>query len=97
MGRVKLLDPTGVVPDTDAVTVAPLASLHGRRLGFRVDWPNFDVFCDELERLLHEAYELPAITQHHPSKRSTAARTQGDREMRDFAEGVDAAIVGLAA
>ena len=97
MAKIELLDPTGVIPQTEGSVVHKLDTMDGKRIGFRVDWKNFDVFCDETDRLLRDDYEVMDVRHYHPKGRTTAAEKEGTEEVKEFAAGVDAVAVGLAA
>ncbi len=97
MAKIELLDPTGVIPDAAGSKVATLDTLHGKKIGFRVDWPNFDLFCNEADRHLREAYELRDVVHYHPSQRTGATKEATAKEIKEFAGQVDAMVVGLAA
>ena len=97
MAKIELLDPTGVIPETERTEVSKLDTLHGKRIGFRVDWRNFDVFCDEADLHLREAYELQDVTHYYPKSRTTATEKEGTKALKEFAGTVDAMAVGLAA
>ncbi len=95
MAKIELLDPTGVMPKLDKTDTPTLDTIDGKRIGFRVDWANFDVFCDEVDAHLKENYEPLEVKHYYPSGRSQT--DSGAQELADFVESVDAVAVGLAA
>ena len=97
MAKIELLDPTGVIPETKGAEAPRLDTMDGKRIGFRVDWRNYDVFCDEADRHLREAYELQDVTHYYPKSRTTATEKEGTKALKEFAGTVDAMAVGLAA
>ena len=97
MTKIELLDPMGVIPETEEVALHTLDTMHGKRIGFRVDWANFDIFCDEADRSLRENFELQDVRHYHPASRTESTKEAGDQELKAFASEVDAMVVGLAA
>ncbi len=97
MPKIELLDPTGVIPEAAGARLATLDTMHGKRIGFREDWPNFDVFCEEADRHLRNSFELRDVVHYRPASRNSATKDAGTREMQEFARKVDAVVVGLAA
>ena len=99
MSQVELLSP--VPPTVAAVTaraVPPPESLAGRRIGFRMEWDNFKVFCDRLwERIEPEGEVLRSDWETSFARAGDEAVRLRARELERFAAGVDAAIVGIAA
>ncbi len=97
MAKIEILDPTGVIPESEAVDLPTLDTMHGKRIGFRVDWANFDVFCDEADKHLRDSFELQDVRHYHPAGKSEATKEAGSEELKAFAGTVDAMVVGLAA
>ena len=97
MARIEILDPTGVIPEAKGLKTATLDTLHGKKIGFRVDWANYDIFCDEADKQLRANFELRDVVHYHPKTRTSATQKEGTEEMKKFASEVDAVVVGLAA
>lgn len=82
----------------------PIPDLVGRNLGFRIEWANYEIFVEELERRLAAVGEV-ASSRHWEwmqdkrilERSSPEAREKRRQELAEFTEGLDAAIVGLAA
>jgi hypothetical protein len=82
----------------------PLRTLKGRVLGFRVEWSNFEVFVDHIEQDLRRSGEIAAFKRWDliMDKRVLGRANDEDKirrqqEFEEFAAGLDAAVVGLAA
>ena len=80
------------------------ASIEGSRVGFRVQWPSFDVFMHELEPILREKHGVRDVSWWNlqgnlqEEVRGRAADPEGYARQADrFAEQSDWAILGLAA
>lgn len=82
----------------------PVPDLVGRHIGFRIEWANYEIFVEQLERKLAGAGEI-ASTRHWEwmqdkrilERSSPEAQAQRRLELAEFTEGLDVAIVGLAA
>ncbi|MBI4307782.1 MAG: hypothetical protein HY684_03140 [Chloroflexi bacterium] len=99
---IDILDPVAEPPKRSNKLAPLLEDVRGKAVGFRIQWSNFDVFCQRVEELLRE--------QHQPSRvnrldllmesgvRGRAAGTAAKpQELDEFAKKSDWAIVGLAA
>jgi hypothetical protein len=104
VGRVRILSPHAA-PDGDVGSLpSRLAGLGDRTIGFRVEWSNFEIFADAIEKYLHDVDDS-VITKRWDlvmDKRVLGRASDSDKERRqqefdDFAFGLDAAVVGLAA
>ena len=96
MAKIELLDPTGVMPKLEKTDTPTLDTIDGKRIGFRVDWANFDIFCDDVDAHLKENYEPLEVKHYTPTFRSQTDDA-GAKELAEFVESVDAVVVGLAA
>lgn len=96
MAKIELLDPTGVMPTVSKTETPTLDTIDGKRIGFRVDWANFDIFCNEVDAHLKENYEPLEVKHYYPTSRSQTDAA-GAKELSDFVDSVDAVAVGLAA
>ncbi|MBM4405179.1 MAG: hypothetical protein FJ039_03220 [Chloroflexi bacterium] len=97
MGQLVILDPTGVMPEVKGIKLNKLESLHGKKVGFRVDWKNFDIWCEEVDKHIRSDFEVRDVRHYHPTSRTTATNLEDTRKLKEFASEVDAVIVGLAA
>ena len=96
MAKIELLNPTGVMPRLEKTATPTLDTIDGKRIGFRVDWANFDVFCNEVDAQLKENYEPLEVKHYYPTMRSQTD-SDGAKELENFIDSVDAVAVGLAA
>jgi hypothetical protein len=96
MPPIQILDPTVMPNEAAGTDVQQLHSLTGKVLGLRVDWPNYEHFCNRLDELIRSRIEIGDIEHFYPPKlRSATSNSQ--TVVTDFAERIDAAVVGLAA
>jgi hypothetical protein len=96
---VHVLDPAAAPDPPSRARVTPLGDLRGRRLGFRVEWANFDLLCDELEALLGAdaaARRWNLVREARLASGAIDWLPRRETELAAFAEGIDAAVVGLA-
>ena len=95
MGRALILDPTAPPAGEDAGPGPDLASLAGKTVGIRLDraWRSFQWVADEWA----EALRLRGadVRRWIAGNRVGEEGERTRRELEEFAEGVDAAIVGL--
>jgi hypothetical protein len=97
MGQLVIFDPTGVLPEVKGIQLRKLDTLHGKKIGFRVDWKNFDFWCEEVDKQIRATFEVHDVRHYHPTSRTTASNTEDTRKLKEFASEVDAVVVGLAA
>lgn len=97
MPKLEILDPTGVMPEVKGIQLHKLDTLHGKKIGFRVDWKNFDIWCEEVDKQVRTNFEVQDVKHYHPTSRTTASNTEDTRKLKEFASSVDAVVVGLAA
>ena len=95
MTRIKVLDPTAAPPDVDADPGPPAGPLAGRLVGIRFDhaWRSFEWVIDEWQRELQAAGA--EVTVWCAGNRIGDEGERTFRELDEFAEGHDIAIVGL--
>lgn len=96
MTRIVVLDPTAPAPVGDPDPGPDAGDLAGRRVGLRFDgtWRSFRWVLDEWEPVL-------ADLGAHTVRWCAAGRVGEDgertrRELEEFADGIDVAVVGLA-
>jgi hypothetical protein len=99
MANVELLSPVPPIAERTMAVVSPLPTLSGKRIGFRIEWENFDTFCDHLWQRLEADHGAAARVDWHTSfaRAGGEAEQQRAAELEWFAAGTDAAVVGLAA
>jgi hypothetical protein len=95
MGRIKVLDPTAAPPEVTPDPGPDAGSLAGRAVGIRYDsaWPSFEWVIDEWERELTAAGAV--VTTWCAGNRIGDEGDRTFRELDEFADGADIAIVGL--
>jgi hypothetical protein len=104
--RITVLSPVPELDQGHKSLAPPLPTLRDRTLGLRYEWLNFETFVDRLEgKVLSEG--RAAATRRWDlvmEKRASgyARATEEDkrrrlRELEEFASGIDAAVVGIAA
>lgn len=99
MGQVELLSPVPEVAARVTKPVQPLPTLRGKRIGFRVEWEPFRAFCDVLQERLDAVGDVggTAFWETSFQRAGDDVIEQRATELRRFAAGIDAAVVGLAA
>lgn len=96
---MSLLDP---IPPADVPhrnAVGRLGDLAGRVIGLRVEWANFALLCDAIEPQLAAAREIRRWTLVRERLLADGAvdwLPRRETELAMFADGIDAAVVGLA-
>ena len=105
--KIQILDPVGAVPAGGRPLAPLLASVSGSRVGFRVQWPSFDIFMERIGELLQDLYGVKSIDMLYTGSDGTAAgkvsirgrsdAVSWDRTYDELAGKVDWAISGLAA
>ena len=95
MQRIRVLDPTAPPPELLDDPGPPAASLAGARVGIRYDrtWQSFLHVIDEWQPRLREAGASLQPWEAKGRVGEEGERTR--RELADFVEGIDVAIVGL--
>ena len=54
--KIQILDPVGNVPVGGHKLAPLLENVGGSRVGFRVQWPSFDIFMERIGELLRDLY-----------------------------------------
>ena len=95
MARVTILDPTAPPPEVDADPGPPAGPLRGKVVGIRYDtaWPSFEwVMGEWIPRLAAAGAEVRTWCA---GNRIGAEGERTQRELAEFADAVDVALVGL--
>ena len=105
--KIEILDPVGDVPAGGRQLAPLLENVGGTRVGFRVQWPSFDIFMERVGELLKGLYGVKTIDMLYTGSDGTAAgkvsirgrsdAVSWDRTYDELAGKVDWAISGLAA
>ena len=95
-GRIRILSPVAAGPGRQRPLAARPDSLRGLRIGIRRDrtWTSFEVFTDELARLLRDRAGAGEIVFFDPGTRIGTPEDESAR-VTEFAREVEAAVVGL--
>ena len=87
--KIQILDPVGSVPAGGRKLAPLLESVGGTRVGFRVQWPSFDIFMERVGELLRDLYGVKSIDMLYTGSDGTAAgsangnwNNAGDRASR---------------
>ncbi len=106
-GTLQILDPTGVVSGGGRGLAPLINGIAGTRVGFRVQWPSFDIFMGRVDTLLRQRYGVKTIETMFTGSDGTAAgkvtiRGRSDaiswsKAYDDLAKKIDWGIFGLAA
>lgn len=96
MAQTTILSPVALGPSEARPLAARLPSLHGKRLGIRVDraWQSWRQAADELALIARRDLGVADVTVFDPETRIGRPEEESDK-VAAFARGVDAAIVGL--
>lgn len=96
MKEIEILSPVSAGPEETAALAARVDTLQGKVLGIRRDsaWHSFEVFADRLGRLARERLGVSEVVMFDPEARIGTPEQESDRVV-EFAEEVDAAVVGL--
>jgi hypothetical protein len=96
MSDLTILSPVALGPAEARPLTPRLATLRGRTLGIRVDraWQSFHVFADEVRQLALRDLGVRDVVLFDPDIRIGRPEAESAK-VRTFAEGVDAAVVGL--
>ena len=94
---------TYLVPTAETVTAKEdinqrVRSLEGLRVGFRIEWPRFELFARQVERRLREEYgvrETPEI--HGLVTQDVHVYKKRADEWKEWHDSIDVAVLGLAA
>jgi hypothetical protein len=73
-----------------------LDTLAGKTIGFRVEWPAFEVFADYVSRRFREDYGVLATPVFRTDFAASASQYETP-EWRDWRDSIDAAVLGIAA
>ena len=105
--KIQILDPVGNVPAGGHKLAALLPGVGGSRVGFRVQWPSFDIFMERIGELLRDLYGVKSIDMLYTGSDGTAAgkvsirgrsdAVSWDRTYDELAGKVDWVVSGLAA
>ena len=95
MTRIKILDPTAEPPEVDPDPGPEAGALSGKKVGIRYDtaWRSFEWVLDEWRRELADSGAQVQLWCAGNRVGDEGERTF--RELDEFAEDVDVAIVGL--
>ena len=95
MAKIKVLDPTAPPPEADEGPGPDAGSLAGRTVGIRYDrtWRSFEWVIDEWRPALEASGATVRLWCAGNRIGEEGARTF--RELDEFAEAVDVAVVGL--
>jgi len=95
MGRITVLDPTAPPPEDELGPGPDAGALAGKVVGFRHDitWRSFEWVIDEWARLLRD--EGAELVTWLAGNRIGEEGEQTAKELADFADKVDVALVGL--
>ncbi|MEK7873197.1 MAG: hypothetical protein AAB502_04990 [Chloroflexota bacterium] len=104
---IQILDPAGEVPQ-ETKRLAPLVqNVENTSVGFRVQWPSFDIFMERVKELLEERYGVKQVNYLYTGsdgcatgKRAIRGRSDAvtwGKVFDDFSAKSDWAILGLAA
>lgn len=107
MRKLQILDPAGEAPHLQNRLAPLLQGVKGTSVGFRVQWPSFDVFMERVKELLAERYGIQQVNYLYTGSDGTATGKRAIRGRSDapswgkafdeFAQKSDWAILGLAA
>lgn len=94
--RIRILSPVAAGPGEQRPLAHRPVALSGRRVGIRRDrtWHSFEVFTDELARLLRDRLGVGEVVFFDPGTRIGTPEDESAR-VSEFAREVEAAIVGL--
>jgi len=94
--QIEILSPVSLGPSESKPLNPRLATLRGRRLGIRRDhaWRSFEIFADEVGKLARERLGVAEVLMFDPESRIGTAEKESAKVV-EFAQKVDAAIVGL--
>lgn len=95
MPVIIMVDPTSPGPGRVRDIAPRLASLKGKRAGFRRQWMQFDKFVAKIEGLVKQQYEPAAVA--YASGTFTERRDDKLEKWRKFQSQVDWALLGLGA
>ncbi|MBM3346934.1 MAG: hypothetical protein FJY55_10640 [Betaproteobacteria bacterium] len=105
--KIRILDPVGALPPGGKPLAPLLDGVGGSRVGFRVQWPSFDIFMERIGELLRDLYGVKSIDMLYTGSDGTAAgkvsirgrsdAVSWDRTYDALAGKVDWAVSGLAA
>ncbi len=99
---LELVSPVAPPPDKRAKLAPPVDDLHGKSIGFRIQWNNFDLFMQHIEEKLQKDYQPRAIPRFDMIRDPILLdRAKGlpvrSGKLQKFIEESDVAILGLAA
>ena len=107
LDKIQILDPAGEVPSAKAALAPRVQGIAGTSVGFRVQWPSFDIFMERVEELLKERHGVRNVQTMYTGSDGTAAgkvtiRGRSDavswnKAYDDFARKIEWGIFGLAA
>lgn len=96
-------NPVANGPEATLQLSAAPASIQGTKVGFRVAWDSFDVFMREMATILREEYGVAEIKWWHQGDIQQQEQSRAKdaaafaQQLDEFADGIDWAIMGLAA
>jgi len=105
--RIQIMDPTGDTGGPGKKNAPLIADVKGTNVGFRVQWPSFDIFMNRMEELLVKDYGVSKTHYMFTGSDGTAAgkvtiRGRADaiswaKAYDDLAAKISWGIFGLAA
>ncbi len=105
--NIQILDPVGEVPERRKRLAPLLQNVANTSVGFRVQWPSFDIFMERVKELLAERYGVKQVNYLYTGsdgcatgKRAIRGRSDAvtwGKVFDDFASKSDWSILGLAA
>ena len=105
--NIQILDPVGEVPQLRKRLAPLVQNVENTSVGFRVQWPSFDIFMERVKELLAERYGVRQVNYLYTGsdgcatgKRAIRGRSDAvtwGKVFDDFASKSDWSILGLAA
>lgn len=71
--QIQILNPVGVPPREGRKPAPRIGSVMGSSVGFRVQWPSFDIFMARIGELLKERYDVKDVHYLYTGSDGTAA------------------------
>ena len=73
MSTIDILNPVGSPPNNIKPLAQPVDTVHDSSVGFRVQWPSFDIFMERVEELLFERHRVRQVHHMYTGSDGTAA------------------------
>ena len=106
-GTIQIMNPVGEFSGGGKKIAPRIATVAGSSVGFRVQWPSFDIFMNRMDELLTQDHGVKNVTTMFTGSDGTAAgkvtiRGRADavswaKAYDDLAAKIDWGIFGLAA